>query len=154
MIQADTSETRGSAPSLPGEREIPGRWVVVGLLLFGVVMTGGMWVYWKLHLGPFLPLQKALFEAYPHSAPQVAGGRHKDSPLILRVVLNVPFTPRRDSPEIRGMIERIIELARQHQRLGDYEILEMHFVHSIPERLAERLTVELKVAELPSAEKG
>jgi len=126
-----------------------GKWVVIALLGFSLLMTGMMWVYWKLQLAPFLPLQEAIVAEYPGTAPRVEGGRHKKSPPILRVVLMVDFTPVEKSEKVQQLLQRIVELSQQHVKLTDYETLEIYLVHPIPERMPERMHVTYKVADLP-----
>jgi len=141
-----------SADQPPTERTIPGRWIVIGMFAFGIAATAGLWIYWKLHLAPFYPLQKALAEEFPKSLPRVEGGRHKKSPPILRIVLQVTFTPNKDDSRVRDMHERIVAVARQHHDLSQYETLEVYLVHPVPEREAERLKLEDRIAELPTTQ--
>src|SRR5215467_4498995 len=75
----------------PQFQTIPGRWVVIALLGFGVAATGTLWVYSKMQLAPFVPLLKALRVEFPESKARVEGGRHKREAPLLRVVMQVEF---------------------------------------------------------------
>ncbi|MEZ6063064.1 MAG: hypothetical protein R3C19_22190 [Planctomycetaceae bacterium] len=112
---------------------VSGRRLVVLMFLFGIAATVAMWVYWTLHLTPFMPFQKSLAAEFKNSSPRVSGGQRKisdNSPRILRVVMRVPFDPTSgDSSaqeEIDGTLRRIRDLAGQHVNLPEYEILEVH----------------------------
>src|SRR5262245_38901339 len=101
-----------------------GRWVVLGMFVFGITATLVMWGYWKLHLAPFYPLQQALADEFKGSLPRVEGGRNKQSPTTLRIVLQVKFTPQETDPRAEAMLDRTLVLARQYQNLDEYEFLE------------------------------
>lgn len=129
---------------LPSDRvatndsRISGRVLVVAMFLFGIAATATMWIYWNLHLTPFMPLQKALAAEFEDSSPRVSGGQRKisrNTPKIMRVVMRMPFDPTTDSEEIRlrvdSVVQRIRELAAEHAQLGDYEILEVHLFQEI-----------------------
>lgn len=126
------------------------------MFAFGIVATGGIWVYWKLHLAPFMPLQKALaaeFDTRSHkSSPRVDGGwtksQFKQSPPTLRIVLRVPFDPEEGDDRVPQTIDRVIALARSHADLGQYETLEIYLVHYAPERSPRQYEFKRKVGEL------
>ena len=134
--------------TMPPPRVFSGTRIVLGLFLFGILATTGLWIYWKLHLAPFFPLQKALAEAFVDSSPRVEGGRHKKSPPTLRIVLQVAFTPLRGSDPTESMIARTIDLARRYQDLQQYELLEIYLVHPLAEQQAERLAFTVTIREL------
>src|SRR5262249_19637873 len=129
-------------------REIPGRYVVLGLLAFGMLSTAGIWTYWKLHLAPFMPLQKALVQAYPGSSPRVEGGRTKTSQRILRIVLTIEFPPEEGDPRVQEMIERIVAIAREHLNFADYEDLEIFLVHRPPEKSPQQYEYRRSLREM------
>ena len=52
-----------SKPAIVSPREVSGAKVIVGMFLFALLMSCCLWVYWYLHTGPFLPLQRAIFRA-------------------------------------------------------------------------------------------
>jgi hypothetical protein len=119
--------------------EIPGRWVVLGMFAFAVMVTGSIYVYWNLHTAPFRPLQEALAAEYDGSHPLVQGGQrkmHKGTPKILRVTLRVEFDPEAEenSRQAEGVFDRILELAEENLELSSYEVAELHLVHLRPEQ--------------------
>ena len=90
------SRTVPIGPTTQPEWRVSGRWMVLGLIAFGVLTTGALWTYWNLHVGPFRPMQDALAVTFPHSSPRVDGGQrkmHKGTPKVLRVVMRVDFDP-------------------------------------------------------------
>lgn len=130
-------------------RELPGRWVVVGMFAFGLIATSGLWAYWYLHTAPFRPLQLAIAESIPGSNPRVEGGQrkiHKQTPRILRITVRVEFDPQKDEGRAKEVGAQLEALARKHQDLSHYDLLEMYIFHRIPEeRISERvISVELK----------
>lgn len=127
---------------------IQGRWVVLGMIGFGLVMTGIIWGYWKLRLAPFLPLQKAILREFPGSYPRIEGGRPKKQPPLLRMVVQVDFTPQEGDERVDKIAARITELTRENLDLSEYEDFELHLVHYIPEKTPERLTIRRKVSDL------
>lgn len=132
--------------------ELSGRWVVVGMFVFAAAATGGMWVYWKLHIAPFLPLQEALAEAFPGSRPRVEGGQRKmskNTPRILRITARVDFDPTRDqnAAEVDRFADRLAAVAREKQNdLSSYELLELHLFWPEPEQEIRQRTIVRKVS--------
>jgi hypothetical protein len=133
-----------------------GRWIVLGMIAFGTVATAGIWVYWKLHLAPFLPLQEALVTEFPQSSPRVDGGwtksEFKKSPPTLRLVLRVPYSPDEEDPRVDATIHRVIALAREHIDLTSYETLEIYLVNYTPEKAPRQFEFKSKVRDLPGGE--
>jgi len=132
----------------PQFKTVSGRWVVIGMLAFGILAAGTLWVYSKLELAPFLPLRKALQDEFPQSKPRVEGGRPRNQPPLLRVVMHVDFTPSESDPRVMTMFERIVALAKQHVNLAEFENFELHVVHYIPEKNPERILIERKISDL------
>src|SRR5262245_37890369 len=137
-------------------RTISGRWVVLSMFAFGIVATGGIWVYWKLHLAPFLPLQKALAEEFPRSSPRVDGGWEKEEfkkglPR-LRIVINVPYPPNAADVRVSAAIDTVIELPRRHLDFPSYETLEIYLVHHVPEKAPQQFKFKRRIAELKPGE--
>lgn len=124
-------------------RTISGKRLVLGLFVFGACCTAGMGLYWKLHLEPFYALQRALADEFPKSSPRVDGGRQKNSPMLLRVSIQVKFPPREDDPRVEPIFQRMQELARQHTDLSRYAMLELYIVYRPPERPTEQLKREI-----------
>jgi hypothetical protein len=120
------------------------------MFVFGVILTVTMYVYWRYHRAPFLPYQKALAVQYPGSRPIVEGGRHKNSPWILRVRLNVDFALENNPPQVPRITETVYALAQQHQPdLSKYEEFQVHFEYRPPERTAQYLQVKRPVRSTP-----
>jgi hypothetical protein len=134
--------------SPPQFKTVSGRWVVIGMLAFGILTTGTLWVYSKLELAPFLPLRKALHEEFPQSKPRVEGGRPRNQPPLLRVVMQVDFAPAEPDPRVMKIFERVVALAKQHVNLAEFENFELHVVHYIPQKTPERILIERKISEL------
>ncbi len=132
----------------PQFKTISGRWVVIGLLTFGVAATATLWIYSKMELAPFVPLLKALRAEFPESKAQVKGGRHKGEPPLLRVVMQVDFTPVESDERVQKMLARVVALAREHLNLSQYENFELYVVHYIPEKSPERIVIQRKISDL------
>ena len=135
-------------PGPPQIKTIPGRWVVIALLGFGVLATGTLWVYSKLQLAPFVPLLKELRAEFPESKARVEGGRHKREAPLLRVVMQVNFTPTETDARVQKIFARVVALAKANLDLSQYENFELHIVHYIPEKNPERILIERKISEL------
>ena len=73
-------------PQRPG---IPGKYVVLGMFVMGLISTATIFLYWDLHTGPFRPLTEALGRERPRSLPKVEGGSSKGGPNTLRIALRV-----------------------------------------------------------------
>ena len=127
---------------------VSGRLVVLGMLAFGVIMAGSIWVYSKIELEPFQPLARAIKAEFPNSHPHVKGGRPKKEPPLLRIVMQVDFTPSETDERVTQIVERVVALAKEHIDLKDYEKLEIHIVRYVPEKNPERITIERRVSEL------
>jgi hypothetical protein len=140
-----------TTPSRPS-RKISGRWVVLSMFAFGIVATTGIWVYWKLHLAPFMPLQKALADEFPKSSPRVDGGwkkgEFKTAPPTLRIVLRVPYLPDERDVRVPATIDRVTTLARTHLDFTKYETLEIFLVNYVPEKTPQQYEFRRKISEL------
>lgn len=141
-----------TSASIQPPRTFSGRGVVLILFAFGTVATTGIWVYWKLHLAPFLPLQRALADEFPKSSPRVDGGWKKGEfqagPPTLRIVLRVPYDPDERDVRVGSTIERVIALARNLIDLNAYETLEIFLVNYVPEKSPRQYEFKQKVIEL------
>ena len=118
-----------------------GRYLVLAMFAMGFTATGLLFLYWNLHLMPFMPLQEAIVAEFEDSAPRVEGGyrkMHRDSIALLRIVMRVPFDPTISSDEVDGILEthmlRLRELSSQHVSLDEYQMLEVHFYHPVKEK--------------------
>lgn len=144
-----------NSSSVPPDREpgVPGHWVVLGIFVFAILVTGSMWSYLHFHHAPFRPLRQALTEEFSRkAAPRVEGGQHRHEPTTLRVILNIDFNPTEDTPEVKNKVahieQRVIALAREHQQLEQYEKFQLFLVHLVPEHPADQLEIKHDVADL------
>jgi hypothetical protein len=141
-----------STASVPPPRTVSGRWIVLTVFAFGIAATGGIWVYWKLHLAPYMPLQKALAAEFPKSSPRVDGGwsgkEYQEGPPRLRIVLRVPYPPLEQDTRVPATIERVIALARAHLDFEQYETLEIYLVNYAPERATRQFEFKSRIRDL------
>ena len=127
---------------------VSGRWVVLAMLGFGVVMAGSIWVFSKFEIEPFQPLARAIKAEFPKSEPHVKGGHPKKQPPLLRVIMKVDFTPSETDPRVTHIVDRVTALAKEHLNLAEYETLQIHIVHYVPEKSPEHVTIERRVRDL------
>lgn len=131
----------------PTEKTISGSRLVIAMFGMAIVATGLLWFYWDLHLMPYMPLQEALAEEFEDSSPRVEGGQrkmHKGTPLILRVVMRVPFDPTAADGQTQQEIERRIlrtrELATKYSDIENFETLEVHLYFQPKEKTLKQKT--------------
>lgn len=124
----------------PNERTVSGRWLVVGMFVMGITLTGLLYAYSKLHLGPFRPLQDAIVSEFPGSAPRVDGGKKKPSkntPTILRILVKTEIDllakTEESEQKLTFMRKRIGELALEKAPLPDLSLLEIHIYKLLKE---------------------
>jgi hypothetical protein len=129
-------------------RTVSGKLVVLGLFGFSILMVSIIWAFAVIELGPFEPLAKAIKAEFPTSRPHVKGGTPRNKPPLLRIILEVDFTPTEGDARVQKMTNRVIALAKQHVSLNDYEDFELHLVHYRAEKTTERFSFEKKVREL------
>lgn len=118
-------------------KSFKGRTIVLSLLVFGLLMSGSLYVFQAVSTFHFADAQNALGREFPDSRPRVEGGRLKgkpENPLTLRVTLAVPFNPNENNAAIQKMADRILEIASENLDLNQYEQAELHFYQAIPER--------------------
>jgi hypothetical protein len=127
---------------------VSGRLVVLAMLGFGLVMTGAIWAFSVFELEPFQPLARAIKAEFPDSHPHVKGGRPKKQPPMLRIVMQVDFTPIETDQRVVQIVDRVTALSKEHINLAEYETLEIHIVHYVPEKSPEHVTVTRKVSDL------
>jgi peroxiredoxin len=132
---------------------ISGRWVVLGMFTFAIMVTCTLYLFWHLHTAPFRPLQEALAAEYEGSHPLVQGGQrkmHMGTPRILRVVLRVEFDPNDEGRKktVDKMVDRIIQLADKYHGLTDYDTLEIHLAHIRPEKETQQREILRDVSEI------
>lgn len=151
MSEPESATRIGSAD--PPRRRASGTWVVWGMIGFGVLATGLLYLYWDLHTRPFRPLQEAIARAYPGSQPIVQGGREEmeeATPRVLRIVLRVDFDPHaeRNEARVQRRFDRVTALARRHHDLAAYEKLEIYLNWMRPEQRIEERGVVRDVSEV------
>lgn len=127
----------GSIPP-PRSQGVPGKWVIAGMFAFGIAATLSLWVYWYFHSGPFHPLQKAIAAEFPKSIPRVDGGQrrmHKGGPRLIWVILRVPFKPEEEEGRSQEVVDRVVELTREHLTMSDWDQLNLRLFYGEPERV-------------------
>lgn len=145
------------SPVNPEESGVPGKYVVMGMVAFGVALTGFMWIYTYLNNKPFIPLRHALVQKFKReTAPRVEGGQERGrGPTRLRIVLTVKFDPSLATPETQarreGMEREAIELARQHLDLSQYERWEFILIQYNAEGLPKRWESKRDMADVLKA---
>ena len=120
---------------------ISGRKVVVAMFAFGICATTLLYVYWTLHLMPFMPLQEAIVAEFPDSAPRVDGGQkkmHRNTPTILRIVMKTRVDPtaldEESTEAISAICQRIAELSKQKVQLPNLDFIELHIYKLLQEQ--------------------
>ncbi len=110
------------------------------MFVMGITLTSLLYAYSKLHLGPFRPLQDAIVNEFPGSAPRVDGGKKKPSkntPTILRILVKTEIDPLSKTDESEQQLifmrKRIGELALEKAPLPDLSILEIHIYKLLKE---------------------
>jgi hypothetical protein len=160
MIPSESTAASGAEhaePASPSARQVSGRLVVVGMFAFGILLTASLYIYWDFHTRPFRPLQDAIAAEFPEYTPRVIGGRHKShraaAPNTLRMILLVDFNPREEpaGAKTEAIASKLAELAGKHHDVSQYDILEIHLVHRVPEREDESWSRSATPAEWAEA---
>ena len=138
------SDPESPSPQSSG-RSVPGQGVVVTMITFGILATAFLWTYWTVRMTPFMPLQEALEQQFPDSAPRVEGGTIKDSgETVLQVVLRTDFDPRDQAQESQEQVEKRLtetrKLATELADLPSYEILALHLYYPLEEQAISQQT--------------
>ncbi len=134
----------------PSSRRIKGRTIVISLLIFGLVMSGSLYVFQAINTYPFAETQQALAQKFPKSRPRVEGGRLKGkeiNPLTFRVTLAVDFNPIENQSRIDALADQVLLVAREHLNLNEYEVAELHFYQPIPEQQILMRDLEIDLAD-------
>ena len=143
--------TLAELPTPTPDREIPGKWVVLALAVFGILMTSTMWIYWKMYLGPFVPLQQAIVavEEFSDSRPVVQGGREKsrdENPNTLRVTMKVEFDPTEEQDKVDRIEQKILKLAKSSlPQFEEFELFELNLYWPVQETERKPITIQRKV---------
>ena len=150
-----TSETTPPENSPKPSPEIDGWKLVAAMLTFGIVASGTLWGYWYYHTAPFIPLQVAIADEFPGSAPRVDGGQrriHKDTAGLLWIIMRVDFNPKDDAEKSQRVVDRVVELAREHVEMGTYENLTVRLFFGEMEKEIHKVDFEVPVGNEPVAE--
>jgi hypothetical protein len=134
----------------PNRRTLNGRWLVAGMIGFGLLLTGGLYAYWTLYTAPFQPIMQALEKKYPGSAPRVDGGKPRmDQPgeSILRIVMKSPFDPSDASLADSFALEVARYVARSSD-VSHFDVIEVHLFRGEPERELSQHATRVSVADL------
>jgi hypothetical protein len=126
--------------------------VVLGMLAFGLCMTGVLFLYWELHTARFREVQEALAARFPGSKPRVEGGRPKSTgepAETFRVVLQVSFDPEAEPARAERFVDDVLKVAADHEDLRAFETLHVHLYAPDPERRLRQQSFYRAVAEKP-----
>ncbi len=137
---------------MSSKRNLTGKMVVWGMFLFALVVSVGLWTYWELHTQPFRPLTEKLGEAFPDSSPRVEGGKHgmhKQTPLVLRIVMRVHYHPDQDGEKFEKQVSEILAIASQSGMLKKYEQCEIHLYNQPAEQKPEIRSVIIPAEKFP-----
>ena len=109
--------------------------------MFGLAGTVLMFVYWEQHTRPFRSLREAVGREFRHSRPNVEGGRAKGKgPWTLRISMSVDFPPAEDSERANRIVDRVLEIAKEHVDRKELERIEINLIQFIPQELAKTKT--------------
>lgn len=137
-----SNDTVPSGTGLKAGQELSGRRMVIAMLTAGVLSTIAIFLYWEYRTGPFRPLRESIGRTFKKSRPLVEGGRHKGGPPTLRIAMTVPFDPTADQTQAEATLKSVVELARQHTPIQQYDVLKLILVQSNPERRTRELPME------------
>jgi len=143
-----TSDTTANHPPASSR----GRWLVAGLLLFGLAATASISSYWKLRLGPYSPYRTALKSAFPEGGPVVEGGNLPGLPKALRVQLTVGFSPQAGDDRVETIADQVRDLVVSLDQAQQYETLLLDLRHPRPPGKPERLEVRRSLRPGPAAD--
>lgn len=153
-MPADAEDSQASSPAAaaPSHRPRTGPYVIAGMFLFAITVTTGLWTYWNLHTSPYRPLTDALGREFPGSSPRVEGGKHgmhRNTPRVLRIVMRVTFDPHADDEQFAEQTDAILQLAREHVDMSEYDHCEMHLFQQLPEQEASlrSRTIDLETGQ-------
>jgi len=137
--------------SFPPPRTLSGQYAVVAMFVLGIAATTFLWTYWNTRMIPFMPLQKALEQRFPDSAPRAEGGTTKESEqTVLLVAMRADFDPLAETPEavaaVNSRMEATRELALELIDLDSYEILAVHLYFPLKEEKISQQTFFRDVA--------
>jgi len=134
------------------KRSLTGKPVVLGMFLFALFVSVGLWSYWELHTQPFRTLTDQLGETFPHSNPRVEGGKHgmhKQTPFVLRIVMRVQYAPNLNEQKYQKQVSEILGIAVQSGMLNKYEECEIHLYYQPAEQKPEVRSITISAANFP-----
>ncbi|WP_437205064.1 hypothetical protein [Planctomicrobium sp. SH664] len=139
MTHESSSTSTSCSPSQSG------KWVVAGMLAFGVSMVGGLYLYSYFYSLPFRTLRHQVAVRYPHSEPNIVGGRYKSHeaghPATLRMIVQIApaeFNPEADLDQCQTRALELARLVFAQQDVSPYEVLEVHLVQRTGEEQERR----------------
>lgn len=131
--------------------------MVLAMFAFAITATGLLYVYWRMHIAPFLPLQKALAATFKDSRPRVEGGQrkiHKGTPRIFRVTMKIDFDPDVDVTRTTAFAHRVVAFVREHEDLTPWGTLEIRFYWPEPEKTLHEWALAVELSNgVPRGEK-
>jgi hypothetical protein len=151
---ATPETTPPEAGTIPSP-EIDGWKLVAAMLTFGFLASGTLWGYWYYHTAPFIPLQVAIADEFPGSAPRVDGGQrriHKDTAGLLWIIMRVDFNPKDDSEKSQRVVDRVVELAYKHVEIEEFEKLNVRLFFGEMEKEIHKVDFEVPVEKESPAE--
>ncbi len=130
-------EVTPGIPQSPN-RTFSGQQAVFAMFALGVTATAFLWINWTVRMTPFMPLQTALEQRFPDSAPRAEGGTIRDSDkTVLQVVMRTDFDPlattTREVAAVESRLNVARELATDLADLDSYEILALHLYFPMKE---------------------
>ncbi len=137
---------------MSSKRSLTGKPVVFGMFLFALIVSIGLWSYWELHTQPFRTLTDQLGETFPHSNPRVEGGKHgmhKQTPLVLRIVMRVSYDLTLNEPRYQKQVSEILTIAAQSGMLKKYEECEIHLYYQPAEQKPEVRSITISAVDYP-----
>lgn len=126
MTAPNASPENSSDDSASPGPEIDGWKLVLVMMTFGILASGTLWGYWYYHTAPFIPLQVAIADEFPGSAPRVDGGQrkmHKGTESLLWIIMRVDFKPQENPQKSEHTVDRVKKLAEENLDLSPYEQL-------------------------------
>lgn len=131
-----------------------GRWTVVGMFGFAILMITLLFTYWHFYTAPFRTLQYAIAAKYPASSPRIVGGQHKSHkagfPKVLRIVVYISteeFDPEAATATSEERALKLAQMAFEYQDVDSYDELQIVLLQKVPEGARKRWTAIRQIAE-------
>ncbi len=139
---------------MSSKRSLTGKPVVFGMFLFALMVSIGLWSYWELHTQPFRTLTDQLGDTFPHSNPRVEGGKHgmhKQTPLVLRIVMRVSYDLTLNEQKYQKQVSEILSIAAQSGMLKKYEECEIHLYYQPAEQKPAVRSITISAVDFPKS---